>query len=698
MAASVPVRGQVWTRLSAPFSDGIGGLTPVLAYDWQRQRLLLWAGDRRMFDWDGPGWRHIHTANANRGFGAMLYDVGNSRMLYVYGTPPLARVQAWDGNSWQLLTGPNTPLVTSWTYDAVRGLCVAIVDDNRVARTWELTGTIWSQRTTLNMPPFGAVAFDAGRGRTVLLGSSASGGVPQETWEYDGNDWTMLQSVNGAAADLVSLVYDFARSEVLAVGNGQIRAWNGTTWTQRAANLLTGRSPQVTWDAGSSRVLWMPWTELGTRWGFQLFAWNGSSVQMVADAPFPTPSIGGGMVSDVGRGRVVMFGGGNHSNASINRNEVFEWDGRRWLDCTPAVMPPMRASNSLAYDLAAGRVLMFGGATLAANGSQTALFADLWSWDGTAWTMLAAAGPPARARALLVHDGGRNRLLVIGGFVGTTALNDLWEWDGAVWSQGSSPPVPTAGTVAERAAYDLLRSRLVLFRLRLNPFSSTQPVEIFEFDGTTWLFRQTVQIGCGNHVAATYDIARAVTVFGDQNAHLEWNGTGAAVPPTTGFQSGDRYFNSDGQFVYELSSRRLLAYDGQELWALSSGPGSVTDLGPGCGAGAATQLTARGEPAPGHGEFAIDVLRCGSSAPFLLGFSFLSGVRPLGSGCSLYLVGGGDSLAGSADPAGNASVALPVPFHFALRGLAFSAQAASLDPQSPTGFRLSSGLRVTIGD
>jgi len=694
---SAPLCGQQWTRLSAPFGEGaVGSISQnaALTCEWHRGRVLLWAGDRRLYDWDGSLWRHIQTVDVPRTLGTMLYDPVNARTLYADGAPPYARVRAWDGHGWQQIAAG--PQVLGWCYDLLRTRVVALGYGSGVPQTWELNGNLWTQRTTVNTPPFGYLAFDVSRARTVLLGSPASGGVPQETWEYDGNDWSMVQSVNGSAGDLAPLVFDLAHSELLAVGNGIIRAWNGVTWTQRASNLATGRAPQVAYDAGSGRVLWMPETypDRGLRTEFQLFAWNGSSVQMVADAPFPTPGIGASMVTDAGRGRVILFGGGTN-NASINRNEVFEWDGSHWLDRTPATMPPVRGTSSLVHDPVLGRVLMFGGATYAPNGSQTAQFGDLWSWDGTAWTLLAPSGPPPRAGALLANDT-QGHTLLLGGFAGTTGFNDLWQWNGTIWSPGPPPPAPAASTL-QRVAFDAARGRLVLFRLRLT-LATSQPIDILEFDGVSWQFRQTVQLACGTYAAATFDPVRNVCVYGDPGAHLEWNGTTASLPVTTGVLFNDAYYNNDGLFAYDLPAQRLLYYDGQELWGLSRGVYTVSDRGPGCTGGLGTQLTARGEPAPGHGEFAIDVLRCGAGAPFLLGLSYQNGAQAIGSTCTLYLAGTAHSLVGSADPLGNATVQLPVPFSFALRGFAFTAQAASIDPQSLLGFRLSSGLRVTIGD
>lgn len=82
-------------------------------------------------------------------------------------------------------------------------------------------------------------------------------------------------------------------------------------------------------------------------------------------------------------------------------------------------------------------MLVFGG--FGAEGR----VADLWSWDGAAWSRLDAVGPPARAEheGVYVPGGG---FVVFGGVVGQsmavaerTRANDLWIYDGAAWRRGT---------------------------------------------------------------------------------------------------------------------------------------------------------------------------------------------------------------------------------------------------------------------
>src|SRR5215471_2649397 len=89
--------------------------------------------------------------------------------------------------------------------------------------------------------------------------------------------------------------------------------------------------------------------------------------------------------------------------------------------------PGMRASHALAFDMLRGRTVLFGGAGSTSNGLVTA-FADTWEWDGTMWARRASANtPPSRSAFALAYDLARGRTVLFGGLVSTTVeLGDTW--------------------------------------------------------------------------------------------------------------------------------------------------------------------------------------------------------------------------------------------------------------------------------
>jgi len=88
------------------------------------------------------------------------------------------------------------------TYDSGRGVTVLFGGDAGYTvydDTWEWDGTNWTQRSPANKPTMRqdqALAYDSGRGVTVLFGGHEPYTVLDDTWEYAlcaANCWTHLR-------------------------------------------------------------------------------------------------------------------------------------------------------------------------------------------------------------------------------------------------------------------------------------------------------------------------------------------------------------------------------------------------------------------------------------------------------------------------------------------------------------------------
>jgi hypothetical protein len=225
-----------------------------------------------------------------------------------------------------------------------------------------------------------------------------------------------------------------------------------------------------------------------------------------AHSPFPRAQHG--LVYDVQRGVHVLFGGYGTNGANTSFNDTWEWNGLDWVQRTPATVPPARTYHAMAYDFSRGRVVMFGGVTASGMtnaetwefdgvnwalrssaqsplarhltgmafsnarlrttlfgghryyGSSVPPLQDTWEWDGTNWTQLAPAHlPPRRFGHGMTSDVARSRLLVFGGFDGTTDLADAWAFDGVDWTPlpaTQSPPPRTYTTIVADPARGML--------------------------------------------------------------------------------------------------------------------------------------------------------------------------------------------------------------------------------------------------
>jgi hypothetical protein len=77
----------------------------------------------------------------------------------------------------------------------------------------------------------------------------------------------------------------------------------------------------------------------------------------------------------------------------------------------------------------AEKLVLFGGTDF------NSVFADTWTWDGTAWAQVSDAGPSGRSAATAAPLNGS--VVLFGGTSGETGaqLSDTWTWDGTSWTQ-----------------------------------------------------------------------------------------------------------------------------------------------------------------------------------------------------------------------------------------------------------------------
>ena len=289
------------------------------------------------------------------------------------------------GSSWVLVNPFTSPSGRQWhsmTYD-VRHKEVVLFggyDGGVLGDTWTWDGTNWTQRLPHNHPSprFGAgIAYDRLRDEVVLFGGFTdpdSGSPSNETWVWDGTDWTQrLPTTSPGARGNHAMAFDEATGEVwIAFGRGvavDMWSWDGTNWTQRL------------------------------QYSF----------------PFPSPySWYPAMAYDQARSQLVLY----RTDAP---DYTWGWNGTAWL---PIGSAPPTASGQLVYDRFRQRVISFGGV-----GSPT-LPTDTWSWDGSAWSrLLTTSNPTGRYWYAMAFDEDHQQVVLFGGQAcsfNSCPLNDTW--------------------------------------------------------------------------------------------------------------------------------------------------------------------------------------------------------------------------------------------------------------------------------
>jgi len=264
------------------------------------------------------------------------------------------------------------------------------------------------------------LVYDRARRRTVLFGGSNNVGALGETWEWDGVVWNQV--------DIPGPVARFSHCMVYDAGRGRTVLFGGV-------------------DGYDGKLLGDTWEYDGSRW-----------IQ-VADSG-PRARIGHAMAWDGSRGRTVLFGGGGAAPDSPACHDTWEWDGSGWHDLA-IESPTANLFHRMAFDERRARVVSFGG-----RGGG----ADTWEFDGFGWTRVSVAGPRPRDHHAVAYDSGRGRIVLFGGGwqapEGTPDrdlwLSDLWEWDGQAWRVLLASGPPSQGG-QPGLVYDEARQVLVLF-------------------------------------------------------------------------------------------------------------------------------------------------------------------------------------------------------------------------------------------
>jgi hypothetical protein len=157
----------------------------------------------------------------------------------------------------------------------------------------------------------------------------------------------------------------------------------------------------------------------------------------------PPARYGAAMAYDVARGQVVLFGGNTGKGIAGDLDDTWTWNGNTWTQERPATHPGDRRWAVMAYDAARGQVVLFGG-----SHSRDAEFGDTWTWDGSTWTRHPQSpenSPPARYQTTMAYDAARGEVVMFGGGGRDgSSLGDTWTWNGSIWTRRSPAGSPSA--------------------------------------------------------------------------------------------------------------------------------------------------------------------------------------------------------------------------------------------------------------
>jgi hypothetical protein len=370
--------------------------------------------------------------------------------------PASGRMIIFGGSTQPGLCGPSEPVVTGDTnsFDGKSWTTVATTGPSPRARS--------------------SMGFDQRTGKIVLVGGfDMNRTILGDTWTWDGTAWKQ-EATSGPPSDMDGrMAFDDQTGQLLLFGGyddgDRTWAWEGGVWRQQ--NTLA--SPEGEIPSITAHVLaYDPATS-------QLVAFGGNAEQEFSDQTwiFTVPTSGtawskpdlssppssrtdDSIAYDPALGRLVMFGGLSPGGQALN--DTLVWDGSGWSPYTAANPPPGRYGASLAYDSASGQLVLYGGSDAAGN-----VLGDTWVLAGGTWTQVATSGPSPRTYAAMSFDPSEGKLVLFGGLqTGGAAVGDTWVWDGSAWSApGVMNPPQAAPSPRYKAAlsFDPATGQMLLF-------------------------------------------------------------------------------------------------------------------------------------------------------------------------------------------------------------------------------------------
>ena len=260
------------------------------------------------------------------------------------------------------------------------------------------------------------MAYDPVSKKIVLFGGFGDNGNLNDTWTFDGANWTQVTTpVAPPARNGAGMAFDRPSKKLVMFGGFNTKKFLQDTWV---------------WDGATST-----WTE----------------VSMVHSPPKAT---GAALFTDPLTGDAMMFGGYNPTRRIPAINTTWRWTGSSWKRLHPHTAAIPRGWGTATLDVLRHNVVLTGG-----NGD-TIRTDNTWTWDGTDWTWLTPANQvPRFVGGGGAFDPGAHALVLFGGF-NEDGSGATWSWSGTDWTQWTPANSPSAregvGTAHDRASHQVI--------------------------------------------------------------------------------------------------------------------------------------------------------------------------------------------------------------------------------------------------
>ena len=414
----------------------------------------------------------------------------------------------------------------------------------------------WTELSLSGGPPlargFHSAVFDPEMNRMILFGGKTSNACSGVTPLL--NDLWVLENPDGTSGPPNWI--QLASSGTPPSGRGYHSAVYDAVHDRM---ILFGGDPSIGDCGGRGNDVWVLTDATGS---------EGTSTWNQLNPVGPPPS-GRGLhsaVYDPATNRMIVFGGEQACGSPLSDvwvldNANGEGGSPAWTQLSPAGTPPAgRGSHSAAYDIAANRMIVFGGATASGAINDVWVLENANGSGGTpAWIQLGPTGAPPSGRwsHTSVYDLTTNRIVIFGGSTDSGLVNDLWVLGNANGLGGTPRWIqlsPTGVLPEERDSHSAI----------YNPMSNR--ITVFAGKDSTCYFRNDAW------VAALYTI----TATAGSGGTVSPSGTFTVVPggyqsfsitPSTGYHVMDVLV--DGASAGPVSSREFANVTGNHTISAS---------------------------------------------------------------------------------------------------------------------------------
>jgi hypothetical protein len=241
--------GTTWSHVKTKVKPPVRAAA-TMAFDKRANKLVLFGGFayatqqylQDTWAWDGgtSTWSRVKmTKSPPSGSGAMLFTDPNTGRAMMFGgynanhqIPAYNVTWRFTGTGWQKLHPATTPIPRGWgvtCLDSKRNNVVMTGGSARTIRTdntWTWNGTNWTQQSPANQVQSmigPAYAFDPALQAVVVFGGNGTQtGDTNQTWEWTGSDWAQLSPAKlPPAREGAGMAYDSASKQAVMFG-GQL--------------------------------------------------------------------------------------------------------------------------------------------------------------------------------------------------------------------------------------------------------------------------------------------------------------------------------------------------------------------------------------------------------------------------------------------------------------------------------------------